>query len=174
MSKLSVLVLLLAATPAFADDVKPDGCYQLGILVPKTFVDFTSADAMASTVVPIGHDICLESKKVQTSKDTTIKTGEFEIRIRQGTKLIAAYYPKAMVVDGSGSHEDFVFAANADVLRKAGRLDDYARGNRGPIENTIFYILTTDNKQPQPVKRKAGDRAGTVTIGDLRYALIVK
>jgi hypothetical protein len=159
-----LLASLILASPAYAQ--QPDGCYQLGALVPKAF-----DAASGHHIVPIDRDLCVESKNVQPEK-AGIQAGEFTVRIRKGTATLVTYSAKAMLVDASGSHYDFVFGSET-VLRKIGNADAYARGNRGPIENTIFFIVPNEDRIGA-IKRKTGANIGSVTIGGLRYALLVK
>jgi hypothetical protein len=87
------------------------------------------------------------------------------ITIRDGKKTVASYKLHETRSDGSGSHTDVAYAVSPEPLK--GDLDEYARGKRGPFERVVFYVLVEGDP-------KAGEYAGTVTIGDLKYVLFKK
>lgn len=169
LSVTTTLALIATATPAAA---QPSGCFELALMVPKQFDHgFTTTDVSAHELVASGNEICVTGKPTKPAHDN-IAPGTWSIEIKRNAKTIATYKPTAMAIDGSGNHDDFVFASDPAILKSAD-LDGYPRGRRGPIENTIFFILLTDVKTG-PLKRAAGDYIGLVAIGDAKFALLVK
>lgn len=148
----------------------PEGCYRLALMVPR---EISRHEAANMTYHVCGNlEICLKSENVVEDADRFDLTGRFTVTIRDGAKPIATYRLAHAQSDSSGSHINWVFAANKEALRNL-KTEDYARLRRGPYENVIFYILTwPELKGGKPVK--SGEYAGTVSIGRLEYALIKK
>jgi len=152
------LLSLLLSIPALADtDASPEGCYGFGS--GKTDTDDSG-----------GKEICLKSENVQEGADG-VKTGKFTITIRDKGEPVKVYHLTSSLTSGSGSHADFLFAEKASTLKEVGNADAYARENRGPIPNVIFYILTTLKGDDV---MKPGEKAGSVTIDGTKHSLFKK
>lgn len=150
------LLSLVLSIPAFAD-VSPEGCYGLG-------------SGKTNTNDSGGKEICLKSENVQEGAEG-VNTGNFTITIRDKGEPVKVYHLTSSLTSGSGSHADFLFAEKASTLKEVGNADAYARENRGPISNVIFYILAT-LKEDEPIK--PGEKAGSVTIDGTKHSLFKK
>lgn len=153
-----------------SDGPSPEGCYRLALMVPREISRYEAANM--SYHVCGNLEICLKSENVVEDTDRFDLTGRFTVTIRDGAKPIATYRLAHAQSDSSGSHINWVFAANKEALLDM-KTEDYARLRRGPYEDVVFYILTwPELKGGNPVK--SGEYAGTVAIGRLEYALIKK
>lgn len=161
---------LLAEFSNDSDGPSPEGCYRMALIVPR---EISRYEASNMTYQVCGNlEICLKSENVVEDSHRFDLTGRFTVTIRDGAKPIATYRLSHAQSDSSGSHVNWVFAADKEALRDI-KTEDYARRRRGPYEDVIFYILSwPELKGGEPLK--SGDYAGTVAIGRLEYALIKK
>jgi hypothetical protein len=141
-------------------DVSPEGCYGLA-----------SGDTKTNDG---GHkEICLKSENVKEPGGGEVGTGKFTITISDGGAPVKTYHLTSSLTDGSGSHADFLFAEKAATLTNVGNADAYARENRGPIKDVIFYILA-DPELKGGDAIKSGEKAGSVTIDGKKHSLFKK
>lgn len=167
--KYLALLAALMSLPALADNAEPSpvGCYRLAMLFPKALENgFSGSDAIANVNSNTDKEICLTQSNVRDASDG-MKTGTYNVKILSAGKPVVSYDLAYSLEDGSGHHVDFLFAKTAEDITKIGNTDAYARGNAGPAEKVIYYILVEG-----PVK--SGGYAGSVSLNEIRYTLIRK